>query len=183
MAVKTVPGSQPPETVAFQSGAPKFLPVQANDDLETAESAAELLKPWSITASRLGDLHWIRVPDNALAVIPRARNDAAMSAVATSPVVRLIGAYGTPNGDGGFSGDPDDPNYGRFVRLDNADFNAAGLSLTLATTGNNEDSDFEHSDLPSLTGYALLGCHYVGMLVETAASITGANAYGDLLFL
>lgn len=163
----------------------------ANSDLETADSATNLLKPHLVTRA---DVYWLRTPTGATRVLMRGRNDAAATTFTTDPVVRIIGAFPTKPGreaevaitDSGFSGTPGDANHAEFMRLDNADAGATGITLDHSATGNIEDASYEYTDLPDLTGYDLKGATYVGMLVETAAAVTGgaANAvFGMYLFL
>lgn len=158
--------------------------IVCHDNLEaTAETAAVLLKPYSAVTTTL---HWVKVPDGATRVMIRAKNDAAATTFTTSPAVVIMGAYGTPNDAGEFSGTVADAHYARFLRLDTADSNGAAVTLTLAATGNQEDASFEYSDVPTLDGYDLKGCDYVAMLVQTAANVTGGalnGVYGELMFL
>lgn len=153
--------------------------VNANADLETADTA-NLLQPYNVTRAAVT---WIKVPDGATRCKIRGRNEAVMSAAGTpTAVVRVWGANGTPSSSG-FSGTPGQANYAEFMRLDNADSNAAGISLTFATTGNLEDATWEYTDLPDLTGYDCQACNYVTVLVETVCALTGALGYADLKFM
>lgn len=155
--------------------------VAANTDLETADSAANLLKPWNITRAAVV---WLKVPDGATRCYLRGRNEATASAAGTpAAVVQVWGANGTPTTAGAFSGTTTDANYAQFTRLDNADAGNAGVTLTFATTGNLEDATWEYTDLPDLTGYDCKGCNYVTVLVSTACALTGASAYADLKFV
>jgi len=146
-----------------------------HDNLEAAAETTGLLQPFGITTS---SFHWVKVPDGATRVLVRARNDAAATTFTTSPVVRIIGMDGVPTDAGSFSGTAGNANFGEPTRLDNADANAAGVTLTLAATTNLEDASYEYGDPPDLTGYDLKGCSYVGMVVETAANVTGGAAHG-----
>lgn len=160
----------------------------ANADLQTADSATNLLKPQLATRAAV---RWIEVPQTATRVLIRGRNMAAMSATGTpAAVVRIIGVSGgapdrtlastattspwstTPGGTNGYDG---------FMRLDNADAGAAGVTLTFATTGNLEDGTYEYTDLPDLTGYDLKGCSHVSVLVETACAVTGSAVVEAML--
>lgn len=160
--------------VVYQTGG-RGTWIVANTNLATAQSATELLRPGTIDDSTF---HWIN-RGNATHCIIRARQDSSVSAVTTSPIVRLIGAYGKANDDGTM------PNDGsvNFLRIDNVSTNATGIVLTLATTNLLEDGSFEYSNPASLAPYDLLGCDYIGMLVETAANITGGTAVGQILLL
>lgn len=182
----------------YQGGTQPVIPVsnkgawvQSHDDCTAGEAASQLLKPWGITTS---SVHWVRVPDNCTRVYVRGKNTATMSGVTTQPVVWLIGAYVTSYSEtginavkaaDGFSGTTTDNNHATYVRIDNVDSNATGLTLNIATTGNFEDSTFEYTDWTSIDGYDLKGCHYVATPVATAASILGIGAvvYCELMFL
>ena len=159
--------------------------VTVNDDAETAQSATMLLRPASITDSTF---HWMEVRDGATRCLVRARQ-AVGATVTTSPVIRVIGAYGTSIASDGswpntsaaaIAGDP------LFLRLDNADWNAAGLTLTLVTsgTGLNRDNDYAYTDvMPDLTGIDMKGCSWVGVMVETAANVSAGTVPIQILLL
>lgn len=159
---------------------------QANGDLETADTA-NLLSPYNITRAAF---RWVKVPEGCKLVRARGRNDATATTVTTDPVIRLVGAWGTPNEAGSFSGTPTDSNYARFARIDYpststspSDDNATGQTLDLAATGRMEDASYEYSGVTPW--YDCNTAAYVGILVETAANVTGGAAhavYGDLLF-
>lgn len=159
--------------------------VVANEDLETADTA-ELLSPANITRATF---HWVKRPASARRVLLRGRNNAAATTVTTSPIVQIWGAYSDPDSAGAFSNTPTAASGTNFMRLDNADSGATGLTLTLAATGNLEDALFEYGDLEATTGLAGLDCknaRYIGMLVSTAANVTGGAAHavaGQMLFM
>lgn len=169
--------------------------VQVNDDLETADTA-NLLKPWNITRTTF---HWAEVPQWATRVLVRARIDLAATTFTTSPVVRMVGAHlrnvDTQTGDNSvklnqaFSGTSTDANSAAFLRLDAAAANAAGVTLSVAsakTTMFIDTAGYIYCDPPDLTGYDVKGSRYVGMMVETAAVVTGGasnGVFGDILFL
>lgn len=158
--------------------------VVINDDAETAQSATDLLRPAAIDDAVY---HWCEVRDGATRCLVRARM-AVGATVTTSPVVRLVGAYGQITSDGSF------PNTSAaavarnplFLRLDSADWNAAGFTLTLVTsgTGLNRDNDFAYTDImPDLDGYDLKGANYVGIMVETAANVDTGTVLVEILLL
>lgn len=152
--------------------------ITANDDAETAQSATDLLVPAGIDDSVF---HWIVVGPGATRALIRARALVGAT-VTTDPVVRLIGAYGKINADGSFAND----GTVKFLRLDNADANAAGLTLDLISSGANtlRDATYQYSDvLPSLDGVDLKGAHYVGVAVETAANVNTGTVQVELLLL
>lgn len=174
-------GSMPVHVIASARG----NWVTVNDDAETAQSATDLLRPAAIDDSVF---HWCEVRDGATRCLIRARM-AIAATVTTSPVVRVFGAYGTSiNGTGAWpdtsaaavAGDP------YFLRLDNVDWNAAGLTLTLVTTGTglNRDNDYAYTDvMPDLTGIDMKGCAWIGVAVETAANVDTGTVPIQLLFL
>lgn len=168
---------------------------QINDDLETADTA-NLLKPWNISRSTFG---WLIVPDWATRVLVRAKIDLASTTYTTSPVVRMVGAFPT-NADiatarnkilatPGFSGTAGDANAAEFLRLDAPAANATGVTLSVTaakTTMFIDTAGYIYCDPPDLTGYDLKGSGYLGMMVETAAAVTGGAAngvFGEVLFL
>lgn len=155
--------------------------VVANTDLQTADTAA-LLKPYLITRAAFS---WVRVPFSCTRVLLKGRNLATMSATGTpGAVVRVIVARGTPDSSGGFSGVPGNAAFAVFDRVDNVDANAAGVTLTFATTTNMEDTVYEYTDPVDLTGVDLKAGSFVGMLVETACAVTGSAAVdGMFLFM
>lgn len=134
-----------------------------NDDTSTAQSASDLLGPGGIDDSVF---HWVKLAPGTTRVYIRCRYDDGTSAVATSPIVRLFGAVSDPQTVAEASN--------KFRRLDNADWNASGVTLTLVANGtgvHHDGTDF-YSDEPTLSGYDALGCRYVGVAIETASSIT-----------
>lgn len=156
-----------------------------NDDAETAQSATDLLRPAAIDDSTF---HWCRVSDGVTRCLVRARQ-AVAAAVTTSPVVRVFGAYGNSITAAGSWPDTSAAAIARdplFLRLDNVDWNAAGLTLTLVTsgTGLNRDNDYAYTDvMPDLTGIDMKGCQWVGVAVETAANVDTGTVPVELLFL
>lgn len=167
---------------------------QVNDDLETAEAAADLLKPWNITRSTF---HWCKVPEWATRVLVRGKIDLASTTYTTAPVVRLVGAFPfdlSTNGldtirKSGFSGVATDVNGAEFLRLDAATANATGPTIPIAaskTTMFIDSTGYIYTDPIDLTGYDVKGAWYVGLMVETAAVVTGGasnGVFGELLFL
>lgn len=152
--------------------------IVANDDAETAQSATDLLRPAGIDDDVF---HWVKVGTNVTRALVRARM-AVGATVAGNPIVRVIGAYGTPDTSGAFA----DDGTVRFLRLDNADANAAGLTLTLASSGTGlmQDGTYAYSDpMPDLTGIDLKGCNYVGVAVEDNADVNSGTVPIQLLFL
>ena len=166
-------------------GAGAFVPCSArgswttvNEDAETAQSATDLLRPAAIDDAVF---HWMKVGDGTSRCMVRARQ-AVAATVTTSPVVRVFAAYGTPDSSGAFA----DDGTVKFCRLDNVDWNAAGLTLTLVTsgTGLNRDTSYAYTDvMPDLTGLDLKGAWYIGVAVETAANVDTGTVPIEVLLL
>lgn len=137
--------------------------IVANEDTSTAQSATDLLRPGGIDDSFF---HWVRLAPGVTRVFVRCRYDDGTSAVATSPIVRVFGALFDPQATTEASN--------KFRRLDNVDWNAAGVTLTLVAngTGVHHDGTNYYSDEATLSGYDALGCKYVGVAIETASGIT-----------
>lgn len=135
--------------------------VIANDNATVAQAAGDLVDPLAIDDATA---HWVEVKDGITRVWPRARVSAAADVFTASPVVFLFGT----------DQDPSQPVEGprRVWRIDApTDFNAAGLTLTLAASGLYADATWRHSDLTDGDGYDALGARYVMAAVGTAANI------------
>lgn len=154
--------------------------ITANDDAETAQSAGDLLAPAAIDDSVF---HWVKVGPGVTRVLIRARQ-AIAATVTTSPVVRV---YGLWSDDEEVSGafDTDGTGGVRCLRLDNADANASGVTLTLVTSGTGlmQDSAYAYTDVPTLDGYDLKGAPFVGVAVETAANVNSGTVPIEVLFV
>lgn len=149
----------------------------ANDDAETAQSATDLLVPAGIDDSTF---HWVEVHPGATRVLVRARM-AVGATVTTDPIVRIIGAFADPASDGSYAND----GSVMFLRLDNADWNATGVTLDLTSSGStmNSDSVYAYSDVTTLDGYDVKGSWYIGVAVETAANVNSGTVPVQVLFL
>jgi len=144
--------------------------VVANDDATAAQAATDHLNPSAIDEP---SFHWVKIGPGVTRAVIRAKYPKG-STVSASPVVYPILAYGEPNADGSMPAD----GSVRFLRADNADSDAAGLTLTLTTGGNGlmVDDTYAYSDPVSLTAADLLGADYLGVVVGTAANVGGAGA-------
>ena len=154
-----------------------------HDDLTaTAETSTVLLQPWSSTTS---SLHWVRVPDGCTRVMVRARKTNPSGNTATSPIVQIWGADGTPDANGAYSGTPGAANFSEFTRLDASAANGTGITLTLTSggTGMTSDATYAYSNPADLTGIDCKGCHWIAMLTATAASVTSASVVGQFRFI
>lgn len=154
----------------------------ANDDLRTAQSAANLLHPFGITDSTF---HWVKVPDLATRFYVRASTTSTLATVTTSPIVRIYGCIMDPADSGSTA------TTAKMLRLDSYDANATGTTLTLVAsrTGMQNDGTNYFSNVAPTTisftgGYPTQGCRYVGVLCETAANIaTSVAVTGDVIFM
>lgn len=154
--------------------------VTLNSNAKTAvANASDLLTPTAVVASQA---FWTKVPEAATRVLIR---HAYTGTAGTDPVVRLIGAYPVADLIGvttanQFSATATDTDYATYLRLDNVDQNAAGV--TLADANPWTDGTNKRGAPPNLTGYDLLGCSYVTALIETA-SATVTLSWIEGLFL
>lgn len=145
-----------------------------HDDLEaTAASAAELIRPLSVTST---NVHAIVVPPGAKHVMLRARWTAA-GAVTTSPILRVYGVYGTANASGWFA----DDGTVQTIRLDRYTTGAGGVTLTLDATNDLRDATYSYSAPLIHADTALpyldcLGASYVFALTSTAGNVAGSQA-------
>jgi hypothetical protein len=148
--------------------------VIAHDNLSaTAESATVLMRPSSYSNT---NVHPIYIHDGATRVTLMARYDDAVSTVTTSPVIRVYGVYGPD--DAVSAAGVIDETKATVRRLDNADSNAAGITLTLetaASAGCINDGTYLYSNelASSLDGIDLRGAKWLLVLTETAASVSG----------
>lgn len=148
-------------------------------EAETAASAAELLAPFSYATA--GKSRWNRKGSGITRAFIYARYTAA-GVVTTDPVIRIYGAIPTNDTtaaleettSGVKSSIPNDGTW-KGVRLDNSDWNAAGLTLDLVTSGAgcNNDATYAYSDETVVID--LQDSWYWTVLVETAGSVTGAD--------
>lgn len=135
--------------------------VVANDDATTAQASGDLVNPLAIDDATA---HWVEVKDGLTRVWPRARVSVEADTFTASPIVFL---FGTDQDPGQSSEGPR-----RVWRIDSPDdFNASGVTLTLASTGLFADDTWRHSDLPEANGYDALGARYIMVAVGTAANI------------
>lgn len=152
----------------------------ANANATSAQSATELKLPTTISGT---NFRWIKVGPSVTRVRLRLRFPVGVSAVTTSPVVRLFGAVvfdaetipSTSTGD--LSGSTVE-----YRRLDNTSESAAGITLTAyvpASTAGIRDATYAYSDLSS--AYDVEGCQFVGVMVETASNLTGGTGTPDVL--
>ncbi len=176
-------GMRPGGTPVVIPGSAHGVWVTANDDCRTAQTAAMLYNPSSITDSTF---HWIRVPYGTTRALIRGKVAKATTAVGTSPVVRVVGAYDVAGGLADCSGVAD--GTVEFLRLDAATWAATGLTLTFpaspSTTNCYNDTTYFYSDVASLTPIDLLGANWVGVPVVTASATTASAAVlAELCFI
>lgn len=133
----------------------------------TAESAGVLLRPLSATSSYIIPA---KVGGSCTRFYVRMQYTVGTT-VGTNPVFRFYGVYGALT-----SGSFLDDGTVFAIRLDSADCNAAGVTITASTGAQIRDTTYEYTDIsPDLTGWDLMGCDYVIALIETAGSITSGT--------
>lgn len=165
-----------------QPDAPLVQPVgslslcaQVCTDAEVAAaSAAELLAPFSYSTA--GASRWVRRGAGIVRAYFYARM-VASATVTTDPVIRIYGAIPVTDAvaDAAMKTPltgaiPNDGTW-RAIRLDNADWNTAGLTLDLISSGAglNNDATYAYSD--ETDEIDLQDCWYYTALVETAANV------------
>lgn len=146
----------------------------------TAESSANLLRP--TTSGLNANVRYLRVPDGAVRVQLRVRYGNAET-VTTSPVVRVFGLTGLVPSTGTVT-EGDGSVWAK--RLD-AIANTTGTTLTMDGTNDIRDGTYQWSQclenqIDGSPWVDLQGSSYVTVLVETAASVTGA-AIIEAMFL
>ena len=162
-----------PESERRGTGSVKGLWIVANDNAETAQTSGDELDPLAIDDETF---HWVQVPEGATRALVRAKIDDEAT-VSTSPTFFLMGAYG---------GDPSDSNAKgvTFMRLDNADADAEAVTLTIETGANVvTDGTWDISNPVDLDGYDLKGAWYIGLIVDTAASVSTGTVPIEVMFL
>ena len=146
----------------------------------TAETTA--LKNPTGTVSTSARL--LAISPNVKGILLRARYATGTSTVTTSPIVRVFAVYGD---DVPSTGTLSDTGANPCMRLDTATSTAAGLTITLTTTGTADkltDATYRYSDVTSLDGLDLKGAKYLLCLTETAANISGgADTVVELMAL
>lgn len=161
--------------------------IVANDDASTAQTG-NALTPDAIADSTF---HWVR-RGHASKMLMRAVMTDGTATVTTDPQVLVMGMWGSFEGDPSLPLSTYRPAYGaRFMRLDNADSAASGITLDIATSGANllnssnvaGDDYAPVSDANSLTPIELKGCDYVGIVVTTAASVSAGTVPIEILLM
>jgi hypothetical protein len=154
-----------------------------NDLKAAAESAGVILQPGTYSNSNVFP---IRVPQNANRILTRVRYATAISAVATSPVIAIFGAYGDDSAFNESTGVFNDTGSIRWARLDTAQSNSSvGTTHTITPSTDIRDSvwkygiiggDYTGTELLLGCGWDLRGCKWVLALTTGAASVTGAGS-------
>lgn len=159
------PGGQ-----AFQAVGSRSAIVQVVSNAEsTAASAPELLAPFSFAGS---NAQWCRRGENITRGYFYCRFTASAT-VTTDPIIRIYGAIPldpeAADADNITGAIPNDGTW-RAIRLDNADWNAAGLTLDLVTSGStlNNDATYAYSD--ETVEIDFQDCWYFIALCSTAAN-------------
>jgi hypothetical protein len=144
------------------------------DAKASANSAAELLQPLSITSNNIQP---ILLGLTSTSVLIRAKYATAITAMTTNPAVRIFAAYGTAVNDAG-SFVNDGPV--RLVRLDAAAGGTTGRTITLDGTNDIRDSVSKYSaplvvTSPFSAVGDLAGAQYLIVVLETAAAISAGS--------
>lgn len=129
----------------------------------TAQTAAELIRPGSVTASAIVP---IPLGKGTSRVLLRCRYTAA-GTVTTSPIIRVFAAY--DNGARLITTTLVDDGTVRYMIL------ASAQTVTCVAATDVRDTTYSYSVPIVLTGTDMLGADYLIVLVETAASISGAQ--------
>ena len=137
--------------------------VQVHDNAsETVQAGSVLLNPRTYSSTTIHPL--------VVTVGTRVRLIAEMAVgttlVTTSPVVRVFGADRFPDSSGAY------PTNTTFWRLDNAVFNATGVTLTLAVAGTLQQDATSVLSNPS-TDWNIYGAKSILVLPETAGAVSG----------
>lgn len=146
----------------------------ANSDAETAQSAGEILRPLSATASTIV---WLRVHPSVTRVLMRLRYDTGAT-YTTAPVVRLFGVF-FPDAiqANAFA----DDGTVHVMRIDNVDSGAAGITIAGDATNDIRDTTYKYTDPTTFDGYDLRGASHVAAFIETAANISTGTPIVQLL--
>lgn len=139
-----------------------------NSLIATASTAAQAANPGSRVDSDTNAI-LVKVPDNATRCRIRGKCAVAISAVTTSPVVKLYGMY-TANGNLPAT-NTSLPADASWERLDATTLAAAGTTLTFAAASANTqvvDSTYLYTDVSS--DIDCKGAQYVTLLVTTAGA-------------
>lgn len=142
----------------------------ANSDVSaTAQTSANLIRPGGVTASNIVPL---KLGPRVTRALIRIRYGAA-GTVTTSPILRLIAAWGAGLCDTSL---PDDGTV-RYMAL------ATAQSVTCVAATDMRDATYSYSAPISLTATDMLGADYLIVFVETAASISGATPVAEVLLI
>lgn len=161
---------------------------QTYSDARTATSAANISNPRNATA---GLITWVRVPDNARAIVFACKTPVAgIANVNQQPIVKVIAAWVpddlSPNTTASLA-TSSWPTGTRFHRVDNSALSQAGITLTFDTTGDNNsaDSTYYYSTLGSVVPTDCLGGWYVAVIATTALGFSSGGAASpiDLAFV
>jgi len=155
--------------VSLASARGSWVTVHANASA-TAQTAAELIRPGSVSSSNVVP---IKLGPGVTRALFRCRYGAA-GTVTTSPTIRIFAAYGKdliPS-----TTIPDDGTL-RFVIL------ASAQAVSCVAATDVRDTTCSYSVPLSLSGTDLLGADYLIVFVEVAASITGATPIIEALLL
>lgn len=137
-----------------------------NDNASTAQTAGDEL---NISAIDDATFHWVKVGSHVTRVLIGARIDDAVTTITTSPTFFLVGVWGDWNESTNSWNSID-----RVMRLDAAAWATTPTTLTLlAAASLSKDGTYAHTNPTTLDGYDLKGAPYFGVIIDTAASISG----------
>lgn len=144
-----------------------WVTVHAN--AASAQSASDLYTPGAVTSANVVP---IRLGKGTTRVLLRCRY-ANGATVTTSPVVRIIAAYG----DGLITTTFPTDGTVRYMIA------ASAQTLTCTSASDIRDGTYSYSPPHAAAGTDLLGADYLIVFVETASSITGATQIVEALLI
>ena len=140
--------------------------VIVNDNASTAQTAGDELL---ITAIDDSAFHWCKVGEHVTRFLVGARIDDGVTTITTSPTVYIVGVWGEYNETSNTWTSID-----RVMRLDADTWAASATTLTLlAASALSKDGTYAYTNPIDRDGYDLKGAPYVGVIVDTAASVSG----------
>lgn len=181
MAV-TLSGGGGVQTAGLAGSAPssvKGVWTTINGDAKTAQSTAELIAPFSITASAV---NWVAVPDNATRAVFRVSYASTATTVSTSPVIRVFGLFNPTD----ITAAPANDGTSVPMRIDNVSPSAGGVTLTCTAAATDINDGAARKGQPhSLTGMDCMGAKRIAALVETALALSAGSgaATVEVMFL
>lgn len=167
-ALRTANGTAEGASTYVPVGVRGSIVIVHDDATATVATATELLQPFSYAGS---NGHWVKRGKGIGRAYFFARQNVAAVGT-TDPIIRIYGAYPVssaptmPDNNSGAI-----PNDGTWVyqRLDNADNNAAGLTLDIVNSGTGLRADSNYAWSDETFEIDLQDCWYFTILCSTAA--------------